>query len=110
METPRCTRIRRRFGPNGHSLMARALPQECYQRPQRGGGGQRGPAAARYVPFLYIRLRIWRAERTEGRGGKRVQHGGTGKRGPNGEDKCLLFLASSSPFFSPLLCFSVLMS
>src|SRR3954469_15047508 len=32
METPRCTRIRRRFGPKAHSLMARTLPQERYQR------------------------------------------------------------------------------
>src|SRR3954447_19107893 len=32
METPRCTRIRRRFGPKALSLMARTLPQERYQR------------------------------------------------------------------------------
>src|SRR3954447_7222218 len=104
MDTPRCTRIRRRFGPKAHSLMARPLPQERYQPCDAVGAGRRGPLTARYVLFFYSGLRIWLTEGTEAT----VQHGETGKRRPHGEDKCLLFRFSFSRFCSPLLGFSVL--
>src|SRR4051794_21048254 len=79
METPRCTRIRRRFGPKAHSLMARALPQECYQ-PRKAAEGAKGVRSRRGT-FRFSTADYEFGGRRERRGGRqRVQHGGTGKR------------------------------
>src|SRR3954468_13430761 len=87
METPRCTRIRRRFGPKALSLMARTLPQERYQRRDavegtKGVRPRRGTFRFSTVDYGFRGRRERRGRAT----------------GSIGEDKCLLFSLCSSLF------------
>src|SRR3954470_8112583 len=98
METPRCTRIRRRFGPKALSLMARTLPQERYQRRDavegtKGVRPRRGTFRFSTVDYGFRGRRERRGRAT----------------GSIGEDKCLVFSLCSSLFCAPLRRFSVLM-
>src|SRR3954463_1162004 len=102
METPRCTRIRRRFGPKALSLMARTLPQERYQRRDAVEGTKGGRPRRGTFRFSTVDYGFGGPREQRGRS-QRVQHGDTGKRRRNGEDKCLLFLGLLLRLFSVAL-------
>src|SRR5258708_3055144 len=69
---PRCTRMRRRLGPNAsRSLIARGLPQDRVQPPGPTPARRRGESGAPGVLFFYTGLRFGGSR---GRGG----HGGNG--------------------------------